>query len=586
MNHLKTGFVPTLSFFLFLFLFSFHSVLMSQNTFPASGNVGIGTSTPATDLEVIGTTTHTGNIHMMGDSYLRNQGGTAGGYIRFLNGVSPMMILGSTGSNIRFQAGLHFNGNSTLTNQAGENMLTFNNNPIDGIANKPIRFFKPLALEPDGPGSTPDGPHIFSRTGLEIAIGTSLPSSNYSFKLTSGDNQGGSTTILEIDESGLMQAQTIDATTYLENGSPLSSLYGSLWTQNGQDIHYSSGNVGIGTSTPAEKLSVLGDARVNGTLYIGPNSLVLHSAGVGGNIRDYIEATSSKIGFTGSNQGMVKMGVGTVDPQSTLHVLRNIGQGAPGVASSTFTLEAVDGNSTNSSWTWITSTLDNRISLSDDVAGAQRFIVDGTNGNVGIGPDDSPNALLHVNGNGNTNMRVSNPGGTLEIGIANCAGCFASGTDVGDAVLRIMGPQTNKMVFSTSTASGAGRSFEFRGGDVLMTIEDNGQVLIGDASQLPVAPHDDFRLAVDGKIVSQDLVVTSSWADYVFAEDYDLMSLEELRTFIKTNHHLPNIPAAKTIEEEGLQVGDMQKRMMEKIEELTLYILELEKKVQGLEKAQ
>ena len=61
-----------------------------------------------------------------------------------------------------------------------------------------------------------------------------------------------------------------------------------------------------------------------------------------------------------------------------------------------------------------------------------------------------------------------------------------------------------------------------------------------------------------------------------FAEDYDLMPLEDLATYIEANHHLPGIPQAQIIESEGLEVGDMQAKLMEKVEELTLYLLEMQ----------
>ena len=60
------------------------------------------------------------------------------------------------------------------------------------------------------------------------------------------------------------------------------------------------------------------------------------------------------------------------------------------------------------------------------------------------------------------------------------------------------------------------------------------------------------------------------------------MPLNKLDQFIKTNNHLPNIPKAQAIEKSGIAVGDMQKRMMEKIEELTLYIIDLQKQVTEL----
>ncbi len=90
-----------------------------------------------------------------------------------------------------------------------------------------------------------------------------------------------------------------------------------------------------------------------------------------------------------------------------------------------------------------------------------------------------------------------------------------------------------------------------------------------------------YKLAVKGKIAATDFNVVASgfWPDYVFASDYKLRSLEETEVFIKAHKHLPNIPAASIIDKEGFALGDMQKRMMEKIEELTLYLIDAKKEI-------
>jgi len=90
---------------------------------------------------------------------------------------------------------------------------------------------------------------------------------------------------------------------------------------------------------------------------------------------------------------------------------------------------------------------------------------------------------------------------------------------------------------------------------------------------------------IGGKLICEEVkvkLISSGWPDYVFSEKYKLPTLQELQSFIQKNKHLPNIPSAAEVEKEGLELGDMQKRMMEKIEELTLYILQLEKKNQEL----
>ena len=70
-----------------------------------------------------------------------------------------------------------------------------------------------------------------------------------------------------------------------------------------------------------------------------------------------------------------------------------------------------------------------------------------------------------------------------------------------------------------------------------------------------------------------------AWADYVFADDYSLKSLSEVEKFIQTNKHLPNVPSAQELVNNGLDLGTMQAIQMEKIEELTLYLIQMQKEI-------
>jgi len=94
-----------------------------------------------------------------------------------------------------------------------------------------------------------------------------------------------------------------------------------------------------------------------------------------------------------------------------------------------------------------------------------------------------------------------------------------------------------------------------------------------------------YALSVNGKVACEEVLVEDlgSWPDYVFAEDYDLMSLDELEKSIQKNKHLPGLPSASEVEENGLMLGDMQKRIMEKVEELTLYTIEQGKMINELQ---
>lgn len=109
-----------------------------------------------------------------------------------------------------------------------------------------------------------------------------------------------------------------------------------------------------------------------------------------------------------------------------------------------------------------------------------------------------------------------------------------------------------------------------------MTIIPGGNVGIGTTNPT-------YKLSVNGNIRSKEVVVESGWADYVFDKKYDLPSLAHVEKFIEENKHLPGIPSSAEIEKNGLQLGDTQKKMMAKIEELTLYMIEANKKIERLE---
>jgi hypothetical protein len=104
----------------------------------------------------------------------------------------------------------------------------------------------------------------------------------------------------------------------------------------------------------------------------------------------------------------------------------------------------------------------------------------------------------------------------------------------------------------------------------------------------------DERLTVKGKIHAEEVRIDLQVpADYVFQkyytgtsalkEDYKMPSLKEVERFIKENHHLSDIPSAKEIQEKGLELGEMTNLLLQKIEEMTLYIIEQEKRIKFLE---
>ena len=122
----------------------------------------------------------------------------------------------------------------------------------------------------------------------------------------------------------------------------------------------------------------------------------------------------------------------------------------------------------------------------------------------------------------------------------------------------------------------------FTAGAERMRIASNGNVGIGTA--LATNPNN-YKLAVNGLIGAKEVKVentSTTWPDYVFASDYKLKPLDELELYIQVNKHLPEIPSATEIAEKGHALGEMNSLLLKKVEELTLYIIDLKKEVDAL----
>ncbi len=98
-----------------------------------------------------------------------------------------------------------------------------------------------------------------------------------------------------------------------------------------------------------------------------------------------------------------------------------------------------------------------------------------------------------------------------------------------------------------------------------------------------LTPDAAYKLSVNGKVRAKEIKVEANWSDFVFAEGYELMSLVRLEEFIKRNKHLPDIPSEAEVSENGVKVGEMHSKLLQKIEELTLYVIELDKEGKELE---
>ena len=108
-----------------------------------------------------------------------------------------------------------------------------------------------------------------------------------------------------------------------------------------------------------------------------------------------------------------------------------------------------------------------------------------------------------------------------------------------------------------------------------MTMLTNGNVGIGTLSPK-------YKLDVSGTIRANEIIVNTTGADFVFSDDYQLRPLSEVKTFIQENKHLPEIKSAREMQEDGVSVNELQTQLLQKIEELTLYLIQQEQTIQEL----
>ncbi len=175
-------------------------------------------------------------------------------------------------------------------------------------------------------------------------------------------------------------------------------------------------------------------------------------------------------------------------------------------------------------------------------------------------------------------MIVRNNYGRLNLSVAHANGAYSPIAKQGDVVIRKH--QGDNMIFTlNNTANDGNQAIIF--GDGLnhrtLSVLNNGRVGIGTGTP-------DHELAVNGTVHAKEVLVDLvGWPDFVFESKYYLPSLEEVEDHINKKGHLQNIPSAKEVEENGAKLGDMTKKLLQKIEELTLYTIQQEKRIKALE---
>lgn len=226
-------------------------------------------------------------------------------------------------------------------------------------------------------------------------------------------------------------------------------------------------------------------------------------------------------------------------------------------------------------------------SLTAQGAGTSQWVTSGANisyttGNVGIGTTNASYKLVV-----NATPPTANADG---INLFSTTSTTTASLAVTGNTYNWAGVGANQIWLLSSNGDlnvgpSTGHNLKFMSNQVeRMRITSTGNVAIGTAC-VPSG----YKLAVKGNIICEALKIKleggNCWADYVFDPGYKLLKLDEVEAFIAQNKHLPGVPSAKEVGEHGIEIAEMDATLLKKIEELTLYVIELQKQVEVLKNA-
>lgn len=339
------------------------------------------------------------------------------------------------------------------------------------------------------------------------------------------------------------------------------------------------GNVGLGTINPTAKLDVNGNVKIDSTLLVKDSMIVERDLRVEGGIKMSLNSVAEN-NFTingflnlpnadnvsentflagGHNILLQELTTGTVkelDYANFQNFILNVAYGQPplGISCSSTSPEI------------LTPTWNN---------GVKKLFVPCPSVKVGIGTS-TPLYSLHTNGDGffALNLGVGDdPHTDVQLNaktnrkVGYCVNHGYAG-DFGYAFKGIVNKETTKGI---GIYNGVYQKDVF-------TVYGNGKIEVSnDAGKI-------LQLESDGLLRARAIRVDlNTWADYVFDDTYQLSSLDTVEAYINENGHLPNIPSAEEMKEQGMDVSEMSNLLLEKIEELTLYIIEQNKLIEGLQ---
>ncbi|MDY0086442.1 MAG: hypothetical protein RBR84_11035, partial [Bacteroidales bacterium] len=362
-------------------------------------------------------------------------------------------------------------------------------------------------------------------------------------------------------------------------------------TPSSRHFVFENGNVGIGVASPKAKLEVNGDILFTGQLFTdeGPyqpspweiNGEELYY--LKGNVGIGIDQPTTSLGVSGTisvgyhvpvpndqNNVLVegKVGIGTFAPEAPLDVAGKIRSESLQLTQGFYPGYLLTSDDQGHAiWTNPETILNigpwQRQGNNVFVTGYDR---------VGIGTDQ-PTESLQINGN----MMLSNNGNIKGNRTSWQPFKIFAGNDESEPYIALYGNSQNTGSIKLYSF-GTGGQIEFHNENMkVMSIRADNNVYFGN-------PDYSTHLFVNGEITANQVRVnTSFWWDKVLKPDYELMPLAELQTFITHNSHLPDIPKETEVLEQGVDLGEMNGLLLKKIEELTLYLLEQDRKINTLQ---